>query len=230
MLLIILQEAKKMGYNNNFARIIAGLFSTTYGSGTGTDVGAGGGYTLKVTDGSARTDGQVTSSRSGNYCGLGLGYGRYYMSSNATTTMIPSRGQVLTTAQGASTQTTLVVGSGTTPVTDDDYKLDTPITTLTAVSATTSCKTDDTGATLSPTTFTITTTYRNGTEAPITVNEIGIMIPVGYKYSGSGTMSNALSSCLIYREVLETPVTIEPNQLRTFSIATDVATILKNSL
>ena len=219
-----------MGYNNNFARIIAGLFSTTYSDATGTTVGVGGGYTLKVTDGSVRTDGQGTSSKSGTYCGLALGYGRLYSSSNATTTMIPSSGKVLTTTQGISDQTTLVVGSGTTPVTDDDYKLDVPITTLTAVSATTSCKSADTGDALSPTTFTITTTYRNDTEAPVTVNEIGIMIPVGYKYSGSGTSANALSSCLIYREVLETPVTIEPNQLRTFSIATDVATILKNSL
>ena len=219
-----------MGYNNNFARIIAGLFSTTYGSGTGTDVGGGGGYTLQVTDGSARTDGQAETTKNSLTCGLALGYGRYYMSSNATTTMIPSRGQAVTITQGISAQTTLVVGSGTTPVTDDDYKLDAPITTLTAVSATTSCKTADTEEVLSPTTFTITTTYRNSTEAPVTVNEIGIMIPVGYKYSGSGTMSNALSSCLIYREVLETPVTIEPGQLRTFSIATDVATILKNSL
>ena len=63
MLLIILQEAKKMGYNNNFARIIAGLFSTTYRSATGTTVGEGGGYTLKVTDGSARTDGQMATSK-----------------------------------------------------------------------------------------------------------------------------------------------------------------------
>ena len=219
-----------MGYNNNFARIIAGLFSTTYGDATSTIVGEGGGYTLKVTDGSARTDGQAVSSKSGNFCGLALGYGRYFQSSNITTTMIPSRGQVSTTQQGISAQTTLVVGSGTTPVTDDDYKLDIPITTLTAVSATTSCKTDDTENTLSPTTFTVSTTYRNGTEAPVTVKEIGIMIPVGYKYSGAGASQNALSSCLIYREVLETPVTIESGQLRTFSIATDVATILKNSL
>ena len=218
-----------MGYNNNFARIIAGLFSTTYGEATNAIVGAGGGYTLKVTDGSVRTDGQATSSKTGNYCGLALGYGRKYDNSNNTELMIPSSGLVSTQAGGITDQTTLVVGSGTTPVTDDDYKLDVPITTLTAVSATTSCKTDDTKNTLSPTTFTVSTTYRNDTEAPVTVNEIGIMIPVGYKHSGSGAIPNALSSCLIYREVLETPVTIEPNQLRTFSIATDVATILKNS-
>ena len=219
-----------MGYNNNFARIIAGLFSTTYGTATNTVVGEGGGYTLKVTDGTARTDGQVTNGKSGNYCGLALGYGRYALSSNVTTTMMPSLGVATTVTAGISYQTTLVVGSGTTPVTDDDYKLDSPITTLTAVSATTSCKTDNTRANLSPTSFTVTTTYRNDTEAPVTVNEIGIMIPVGYKISGTGSNKNALSSCLIYREVLETPVTIEPNQLRTFSIATDVATILKNSL
>ena len=219
-----------MGYNNNFARIIAGLFSTTYGTATSTVVGGGGGYTLKVTDGTARTDGQVTNGKSGNFCGLAFGYGRYALSSNVTTTMMPSSGVATTATTGISYQTTLVVGSGTTPVTDDDYKLDSPITTLTAVSATTSCKTEDTRANLSPTSFTVTTTYRNDTEAPVTVNEIGIMIPVGYKHSGTGSNRNALSSCLIYREVLETPVTIESNQLRTFSIATDVATILKNSL
>ena len=219
-----------MGYNNNFARIIAGLFSTTYSNATSTPVGQGGGYTLKVTDGSVRTDGQAEATKIGPSCGLALGYGRFYNASNSTATMIPSSGLVSTAAQGISNQTTLVVGSGTTPVTDDDYKLDIPITTLTAVSATTSCKTDDRGNTLSPTSFTVSTTYRNDTEAPVTVNEIGIMIPVGFKTSGSSTNRNALSSCLIYREVLETPVTIESGQLRTFSIATDVATILKNSL
>ena len=218
-----------MGYNNNFARIIAGLFSTVYGAATNTTVGEGGGYTLKVTDGTSRTDGQANVNKTTKTCGLALGYGRLGTSSNTTGTMISSRGQISTDPQGISAQTTLVVGSGTTPVTDDDYKLDTPITTLTAVSATTSCKTSPTGNVLSPTSFTVTTTYRNDTEAPVTVKEIGIMIPVGYKSSGSGTNANALSSCLIYREVLETPVTIEPGQLRTFSIATDVATILQNS-
>lgn len=220
-----------MGYNNNFARIIAGLFSTVYSNGTSHRVGGGGGYTLKITDGTARSDGQGASSKDTySVCGLSLGYGRSYESNNQTDLMISSEGNVSTAGSGWSTQTTLVVGSGTTPVTDDDYKLDAPITTLTAVSATTSCKTNDTGNTLSPTTFVISTTYRNDTEAPITVNEIGIMIPVGYKLSGTSTNDNAISSCLIYREVLTTPVTIEPNQLRTFSITTDVATILKNSL
>ena len=219
-----------MGYNNNFARIIAGLFSTMYDSNATTaGVGVGGGYSLKVTDGSVRTDGQAEANKAPYTCGLALGYGRIDTASNSTGTMMPSSGIAQTTARGITAQTTLVVGSGTTPVTDDDYKLDTPITTLTAVSATTSCKTSPTGNVLSPTSFTVTTTYRNATDAPVTVNEIGIMIPVGYKSSGSGTNQNALSSCLIYREVLETPVTIEPNQLRTFSIATDVATILKNS-
>lgn len=221
-----------MGYNNNFARIIAGLFSTVYSNSTNTQIGEGGGYTLKITDGTSRTDGQQTEDKSTYLmCGLAIGYGRYYSNSNSTNTMISSSGQIATTGAGISTQTTLVVGSGTTPVTDDDYKLDVPITTLRAVSATTSCKTDKTGDTLSPTTFTVSTTYRNGTDSPVVVKEIGIMIPVGYKTSGSSsTNKNALSSCLIYREVLETPVTIEPNQLRTFSVTTDVATILKNSL
>ena len=220
-----------MGYNNNFARIIAGLFSTTYGETTGAEVGEGGGYTLQVTDGTFRTDGQAENTKEAQACGLALGYGRNYVDSNSTNYMIPSSGQVSTTRKGITGQTTLVVGSGTTPVTDDDYKLDVPIASasLTAVSATTSCKTENTGEALSPTSFTITTTYRNDTEAPVTVNEIGIMIPVGCKSSISATMPNALSSCLIYREVLETPVTIEPGQLRTFSITTDVATILKNS-
>lgn len=218
-----------MGYNNNFARIIAGLFSTVYDYATSSKVGEGGGYTLQITDGSVRTDGQPERLKSINNCGLALGYGRYYDSSNNTSYMIPPQGEIITTGYGITTQTTLVVGSGTTPVTDDDYKLDVPITTLTAVSATTSCKTNNTGSILSPTTFVVSTTYRNDTEAPVTVNEIGIMIPVGYLGSSISSNPNGLSSCLIYREVLETPVTIEPNQLRTFTVTTDVATILGNS-
>lgn len=220
-----------MGYNNNFARIIAGLFSTVYNTPTNEEIGSGGGYTLKITDGSVRTDGQdvAKSISSSNICGLIFGYGRYYSDSNNTAVMISPSGSVSTSSRGTKDQTTLVVGSGTTPVTDDDYKLDVPITTLTAVCATTSCKTEDTGEKLSPTTFVISTTYRNNTDSPVVVKEIGIMIPVGY--ASSRTLNNnALSSCLIYREVLETPVTIEPNQMRTFSITTDVATILKNSL
>lgn len=219
-----------MGYNNNFARIIAGLFSTMYANSTGNDIGNGGGYTLKITDGTSRTDGQESNNKTSAGCGLALGYGRYYSENNDTSKMIPSDGIIGTSFTGIPKQTTLVVGSGTTPVTDDDYKLDVPITTLTAISATTSCKTSDTGNTLSPTTFVISTTYRNNTNSPVVVKEIGIMIPVGYRAATSGTNHNALSSCLIYREVLDTPVTIEPNQLRTFSITTDVATILKNSL
>lgn len=219
-----------MGYNNNFARIIAGLFSTVYNSCTNADIGNGGGYTLKITDGTSRTDGQNETSKSvSNTCGLTFGYGRYYSDSNNTAVMISPSGSVSTSSGGTKDQTTLVVGSGTTPVTDDDYKLDVPITTLTAVCATTSCKTLNTKDKLSPTTFVISTTYRNNTDSPVVVKEIGIMIPVGYANSSTSN-DNALSSCLIYREVLETPVTIEPNQLRTFSITTDVATILKNSL
>lgn len=222
-----------MGYNNNFARIIAGLFSPVYTSAIGTTVGGGGGYSLKATDGSVRTDGCNATGKTSNSSesGYEIGYGRTADGSNTATAMIPCEGQVSTAGQGiTSKQTTIVVGSGTTPVTDDDYKLDVPITTLTAVCATTSCKTLNTANTLSPTTFVISTTYRNSTSSPVVVKEIGIMIPVGYKTSGGSANNNAISSCLIYREVLETPVTIEPNQMRTFSITTDVATILKNSL
>lgn len=214
-----------MGYNKNLARIVAGLFNAQLSSGNvSSTVGEGRGYSVQITDGTTRTDGPIGSKSAPNETGLAIGYGRYE-SAAVTGGYFPSTGQVGTGNNNTGAQTTLVIGSGTTPATVDDYKLETPITTLTPIAATTLCKDKDTGNTLSPTEFTITTTYRNDTDAAVTVNEIGIMIPAGWR-SSSGSSTNSLSSCLIYREVLATPVTVEPGQIRTFTLTTDVATML----
>lgn len=211
-----------MGYNKNLARIVAGLFNAQLSNSNVTIlVGGGRGYSVQVTDGTTRTDGPTQSKGSSNESGLCIGYGRYE-STAVTGNYFPSDGYVNTGGTNTTAQTTLVIGSGTTPATVDDYKLETPITTLTPIAATTLCKDKDTGDTLSPTEFTITTTYRNDTDAAVTVNEVGIMIPAGYR----STVGNSLSSCLIYREVLATPVTVEPGQIRTFTLTTDVATML----
>ena len=214
-----------MGYNKNLARIVAGLFNAQLSISNITNKAGGGrGYSVQVTDGTTRTDGPDASKSSSSKTGLCMGYGRYE-SAAVTGGYFPSDGVANTGGVNTGAQTTLVIGSGTTPATVDDYKLGTPITTLTPIAATTLCKDKNTGDTLSPTEFTITTTYRNDTDAAVTVNEIGIMIPVGYS-SVSDSNDNTLSSCLIYREVLATPVTVEPGQIRTFTLTTDVATML----
>ena len=93
-----------------------------------------------------------------------------------------------------------VVGSGTTPVSEDDYCLESEITTLKAVAVTTSR--DYVNATV-----TFTKTMTNTASDPIVVSEIGIVFLCQYSTSSGGGSGTAFP-VLAYREVLDTPVTV----------------------
>ena len=103
----------------------------------------------------------------------------------------------------------LCFGSGTTPVTYDDYNLDSIITSgLSLVSASgtpTQATAYDSGThhISSIRSFTV----NNSSASPITIAEFGITFPTGFA-SGNSTSVHAL----MYREVLATPVTLNPSE------------------
>lgn len=94
--------------------------------------------------------------------------------------------------------TTLCVGSGSTPVTYDDYKLENQISGLSCVSIgeTASVLTDD--GTAFETTLTVI--YSNLNSTSITINEIGCYWTTGGNNEGY--------TCLVYREVLENSIEV----------------------
>lgn len=96
------------------------------------------------------------------------------------------------------------VGSGTTTPTKDDYKLETPLDTLTQVSNNPYLN----GEGLF---FGVSTLYRNDTANAITVNEVSL------QWYGL-TAQNQWQFLALTRSVLSTPVTIQPNEIYNFSI------------
>lgn len=96
-------------------------------------------------------------------------------------------------------------GSGSTPVTYDDYNLETPITSgLSVVS--------QNGTLTQPTSYDNAThhisskrsfTVNNSSASPITVSEFGIFVNAG---ASTGDYA------MIYREVLATPITLNPSE------------------
>lgn len=102
--------------------------------------------------------------------------------------------------------TFLSYGSGTTDPTTDDYTLESPISTLTGSSA--SC-----GKTASGKQYTQVVT--NETNEDITITELGLFVLVHINSISELAMR---SSVMLYREVLDTPVTLEPGQTATFTV------------
>ena len=105
---------------------------------------------------------------------------------------------------------TLLVGTGTTPVTFDDYAL-TRETTLTTVGVQ-NPTVDKNGK------FTISHTLQNNTSADITITELGLA-RAGDK--ANSYASTATSYILLTRDVLDNPVTIPVGESRIFSIVID---------
>lgn len=101
--------------------------------------------------------------------------------------------------------TFLSYGSGTTEPTADDYTLESPISTLTGSSAT--C-----GKTASGKQYTQVVT--NETNEDVTITELGLFVLVNATYNYATVMN---SSIMLYREVLDAPVTLEPGQTATFT-------------
>lgn len=107
----------------------------------------------------------------------------------------------------------LAFGAGTTPATYDDYVLENPITSgLTLVSAS--------GTLTQPTSYDSVThhisstrsfTVNNSSASPITISEFGIYAPY----------TDNASCCLIYRDVLATPITLNPSESCIISLTRD---------
>lgn len=96
----------------------------------------------------------------------------------------------------------IVVGSGDTEVTYDDLKLDNDISgTLTFVVGSAI-----TNSVANRIFYSITANYKNATDAPITVKELGIF-SVG---------------CIYTRSVLDTPVTINPGETYAFTYSIEI--------
>lgn len=127
----------------------------------------------------------------------GNGSGGY--PSNLSLTTTSSGGCCMTRLNTGSidhTQSGVIIGSGTTPPTPNDYKLENRITTTTSSSAIFTSTADDSGVT-----FTSVFTISNTHSEAITIAELGL-------YGGASKAGEAYAF-LFDRTVLDTPITIE---------------------
>lgn len=98
----------------------------------------------------------------------------------------------------------IAYGNGTTIATSNDYKLEGEITDLTLLAN--SVSTTDNG-------YIITSSVRNIADEDIIVKELGI-----FETSKSESAYGMMSTFMLTRNVLETPITIKPNETKTFTI------------
>lgn len=98
----------------------------------------------------------------------------------------------------------LMLGTGTTAPTADDYHLESPITTNL------SC--DSVSVSRTSLTKTYTATFTNSGSSDITVTEVGFIVYILYNYSNSNENSDHF---LMDRTVLDTPITIPAGESRT---------------
>lgn len=113
----------------------------------------------------------------------------------------------------------ICLGTGTTPVTYEDYTLSGTVldnSKLTYVSYKI-----DYDATNRKVSKTVTYTYTNETEEAITISEWGLFFNY-YEVNGGFRFVNDGYVVLLYREVLETPITIEPGTSATLKFKIDI--------
>lgn len=112
----------------------------------------------------------------------------------------------------------IVLGTGTTPPTIDDYKMESyiPEGTLSYTSSNITLPLTD-GEWTNNGTFSLTQTVSNNTENPVTVTELGVY--------NSNSSNNTRACILLTRDVIS-PVTIQPNETKTFIISWDLSDIL----
>lgn len=99
----------------------------------------------------------------------------------------------------------IAFGSGTTPPQKTDYKLENYITTGLTYSGNNTNKTDGVANWVQ--------TVQNTSTAQITITEVGLFS----KY----VESDAYNTFLLTRTVLDTPVVLQPNEVKTFTITID---------
>lgn len=100
-----------------------------------------------------------------------------------------------------------VLGSGNTPATEDDYELQSLITTLTGTYANILIYDETNHCYKMRTTLTVS----NPTSASITISEVGKLVAVRTGTTRGGS-TNTTSYVLIFRTVLDTPVTIPSDE------------------
>lgn len=98
----------------------------------------------------------------------------------------------------------LMLGTGTTAPTEDDYRLESPITTNL------SC--DSVSVSRTSLTKTYTATFTNSGSSDITVTEVGFIVYILYNYTNTDERSDHF---LMDRTVLDTPITIPAGESRT---------------
>lgn len=99
----------------------------------------------------------------------------------------------------------IAFGSGTTPPQKTDYKLENYITTGLTYSGNNTNKTDGVANWVQ--------TVQNTSTAQITITEVGLFS----KYDNS----DSFNTFLLTRTVLDTPVVLQPNEVKTFTITID---------
>lgn len=99
----------------------------------------------------------------------------------------------------------IAFGSGTTPPQKTDYKLENYITTGLTYSGNNTNKTDGVANWVQ--------TVQNTSTAQITITEVGLFS----KYD----VSSSFNTFLLTRTVLDTPVVLQPNEVKTFTITID---------
>lgn len=98
----------------------------------------------------------------------------------------------------------IAFGSGTTAPTVNDYKLETPITTLTSLSATNNIR--QSGVYLNDYQIEATQSVKNETASNITISEIVLFARSAY-------------TTIIFTRNVITPVTLAPNESKTFVVS-----------
>lgn len=113
------------------------------------------------------------------------------------------------TIQNNATNAGFHFGSGTTAATENDYKLESDITSgLTTVLGSSMRGVDSNGKPYMSFTFTVT----NSGNSNITIGEIGLVSANVFCCTSSSATTAASNNVLIDRTVLDTPVTLAPNE------------------
>lgn len=105
--------------------------------------------------------------------------------------------------------TFILPGTGTTPATVDDYKLEAPLFSLDLVGV-------STGFGIG--TGSLATTYQNNTSNTINITELGIVAATSKKSSSSASLAGHMECVQLSREVLATPIVMKPGDVKTLSI------------
>lgn len=180
-------------YTNNYKKIMGTAISTPQGSISSTFIANiyGSSNPVIATDGEAY--GYTASVYLKNFLGL------YCNSCNEDCTENISS---YSAGNRSTTGCYICCGTGNTPESITDYKLDSFVE-LELVNGSVGFSTSKI--------LSINTTFKNNTNSSITIKEIGL-------YSRPATSISAHSKILIYRKVLDTPVTIAPDEVYTFTI------------